>query len=49
MVPVGTTVELTDTVSYEKLQPGLEYEIKGVLVDQSTGAKIAPTAACAIS
>lgn len=40
MVPVGTTVELTDTVSYEKLQPGLEYEIKGVLVDQSTGAKI---------
>ena len=40
MVPVGTTVELTDIVSYEKLQPGLEYEIKGVLVDQSTGAKI---------
>ncbi|MBO4872369.1 MAG: VaFE repeat-containing surface-anchored protein [Lachnospiraceae bacterium] len=33
----GTTIRITDTVTYEKLRPGLEYVVSGILMDQQSG------------
>ena len=33
----GTTVSIIDTVMYENLTPGLEYELSGTMMDKATG------------
>lgn len=38
---LGTEVELVDTVSYSNVLPGIEYELRGQLLNRSTGEVIA--------
>ena len=37
IAPVGTDVELVDTVTYRNLVPGVEYVMTGTLMDKATG------------
>ncbi len=40
---VGSMAELTDTVSYKKLVPGIEYTVYGTLMDKETGEAVKVT------
>ena len=37
IVPYGTTAEIVDVVNYNKLLPGVWYEMSGTLMDKATG------------
>jgi hypothetical protein len=44
VVAYGTEIEIEDTVAYTNLVPGIEYVVKGELMDKSTGESIGVTA-----
>ncbi len=40
LVPAGSDVELTDTITYEGLTPGVPHEVSGVLMDKAAGESV---------